>query len=192
MVIITTMTEERQFTTFDIMRALKIPRDDLQNWVKGGFIKPTVPSPGRGIPAKFTRSDIYGLALFIELLSHGLSRDQACFLANKYHASIRSSCVDDGFTYVEVKEPIDFIIFRYIVDEKGEKVIAPEILTSQDSQDQVVSLHSGRTVPAWDKKRYHGQGQIAEWDSLLVINYKKIRLKIDLALPEQLNHEAEK
>jgi len=62
--------DERTYSSFQIMRALGIERNDFQNWIKGGFIKPTVPSPGRGKPAIFTRQDVYRIGFFREFLEY--------------------------------------------------------------------------------------------------------------------------
>ena len=71
-----------EFTTFDIIKALGIPRERLQDWINRGFVKPSVPAEGKGTKAIFTRGDVYAVALFKSLLKIGFKRDEASKFIN--------------------------------------------------------------------------------------------------------------
>ncbi len=68
---------KKYFSTFDIERILKIRRDRLYEWLRGGFIKPTVKASGRGTKAAFIRDDLYRVQLFRMLLNLGMTRNLA-------------------------------------------------------------------------------------------------------------------
>lgn len=65
------------YSTLDIVRALNIPRERFRDWLDRGFIKPTIPSAGRGKSARFTRHDIYKIAFFRKIVDAGISRELA-------------------------------------------------------------------------------------------------------------------
>ena len=69
-----------EFSTLDIVKALKIPRERLRDWMNQGFVKPTIPAEGQGTKAVFTRTDVYLLALFRHLVNSGFKRDMAAFI----------------------------------------------------------------------------------------------------------------
>ena len=56
------------FSTLDIVKALRIPRERLRDWMNNGFVVPTILSQGQGTKAVFTRGDIYLVALFVVAL----------------------------------------------------------------------------------------------------------------------------
>ena len=66
-----------EFSTLDIVKALEIPREKLKEWMKRGFIRPTIPASGQGIKAVFTRADVYAVSLFEELIKKGFKREIA-------------------------------------------------------------------------------------------------------------------
>ena len=73
-----------EFTTFDIIKALKIPRERLREWMKLGFIKPTIDADGQGTKSIFTRQDTYRVELFSQLLKMGFQRKLASKFIESY------------------------------------------------------------------------------------------------------------
>jgi hypothetical protein len=65
------------YSTFDVARILNIQVPRIQEWIRLGFIFPSQASSGRGSKALFSRQDLYGIRLFIELLDSGLNRADA-------------------------------------------------------------------------------------------------------------------
>jgi DNA-binding transcriptional MerR regulator len=74
-----------EFTTFDIIKALKIPRERLREWMKLGFIKPTIAADGQGTKALFSRQDAYRVELFRRLIQIGLQRKLAAQFIESYN-----------------------------------------------------------------------------------------------------------
>lgn len=72
------------FSTFEIIKALNIPRERLREWMKLGFIKPTQAADGQGTRAIFTRQDAYRVELFRRLLQMGLQRKLAAQFVESY------------------------------------------------------------------------------------------------------------
>lgn len=68
---------EDLYSTLDIVKALDIPRERLRDWMIRGFIKPSLPSTGKGTIAVFTKADVFGVALFGKLLEKGFKREMA-------------------------------------------------------------------------------------------------------------------
>ena len=68
---------EDLYSTLDIVKALNIPRERLRDWMTRGFIKPSLPSTGKGTIAIFTKADVFGVALFGKLLEKGFKREMA-------------------------------------------------------------------------------------------------------------------
>ena len=174
---------EQTFSSFEIMRALHIEKEKLRDWIERGFIRASKPSPGRGKPAAFSVKDIYGLALFMELLSYGFSRERASHLADTYRHSIEvdvSDVDEDGniaeFWTLDDQYAADFILFHRKTDFDGNPIINARTLTNDKER---ISLRTGwptakNIKPEAEIKKY--------WDSLLIINYKKIRDMVDEAL----------
>ena len=76
---------QNEFTTFDIIKALEIPRERLREWMKLGFIKPTQEADGKGTKAIFTKQDCYRVELFRQLLQMGLQRKLASQFIESYN-----------------------------------------------------------------------------------------------------------
>jgi hypothetical protein len=172
---------ETTFSSFEIMRALLIEKEKLRDWIDRGFIKASKPSPGRGKPAAFSVKDIYGLALFMELINHGFPRERAAYMVERYHfATEYEDFTGDGETAV-FEEPADFILFRRETDNQGNLIIKAITIQSDNS---VISLLSGEDVSCFDNgiiEKIKSQ-KPRDWNSMLVINYKKIREAVDEAL----------
>ena len=66
------------FSTLEIARILGIHRDCILEWIKRGFIPPSIQKArGHGTQNVYSRWDVYGIALFSALLKNGWSRDKA-------------------------------------------------------------------------------------------------------------------
>lgn len=69
---------EKAYSTFDVMRILEIDRECLREWVKRGYIVPSIQqSSGRGTKALFSRTDLFRIAIFQKAVQSGLSRGLA-------------------------------------------------------------------------------------------------------------------
>lgn len=73
------------FTTFDIIDKFELNRERLRDWINRGFVKPSVQvSCGPGTKNLFSRFDLYGIKLFIHLLTRGFSRDYASKISGNF------------------------------------------------------------------------------------------------------------
>jgi hypothetical protein len=71
------------YSTIDIENRLGINRERLRVWTSSGYIEPSVPSPGQGLRAEFSREDVLKVCLFDELLRIGLKRAEAGGMVSK-------------------------------------------------------------------------------------------------------------
>ena len=76
--------EHHEFSTFDIVKKLKIPRERLKDWMSQGFIEPTTPAEGKGTKAIFTLLDVYCLMLFKQILTFGIDRKTAAEFITRF------------------------------------------------------------------------------------------------------------
>jgi len=79
-----------EFSTFDIVKALKIPRERLREWMNRLYIRPTMPPQGQGKKAVFSRQDVYDVQLFRQLVDFGIERDTAQHHVKFYHDRMKT------------------------------------------------------------------------------------------------------
>jgi hypothetical protein len=73
---------ERDYTTFDIIRALNIPRERLRHWLEEGLVHPSIQkAKGVGDKALFSYQDVVAIALMANLIDIGFSKLHACIMA---------------------------------------------------------------------------------------------------------------
>ena len=69
---------QSEFTTPEIEKSLHIRRDRMKEWIKKGYIVPSVQKgAGRGTKHIFSRDDVYAVFLYRELIEQGISRKLA-------------------------------------------------------------------------------------------------------------------
>jgi len=125
---------EDLYSTLDIVKALNIPRERLRDWMIRGFIKPSLPSTGKGTIAVFTKADVFGVALFGKLLEKGFKREMAAeyiemVLSQNIYKALNfilfKSVIRNGKRVVEIEEQIGKSSLKVEIDEKGNaKVIS--------------------------------------------------------------------
>ena len=163
-----------EFSTFDIIKALEIPRERLKDWMNKEFIRPSVPAKGQGTKAVFTLLDVYSVALFTQLITlFGVHRKFAANFVErfKWEATIRGSNGEDVTSF----------ILRYTAGDDGETTFDA---MSLEEGYYAFDLKYGRTVsydphgdkpinPIDDKVRYVGA---------IVINFSETREAVKAAL----------
>ncbi len=170
------------YSSFEIMRALHIAKETFRDWIDRGFIKASQPSRGRGRAAGFTVKDIYGIALFMRLISLGFPRDLASKMVDKYRYSSEVTLpvqVDPGvekMAKLDAPWPAEYILFRRSVDKNGNDLMEVETIVGQDP---AISLRSGgemldRLDPKKEKSRL--------WQTIIILNYQLVRDEVDEAL----------
>ncbi|MBW1851638.1 MAG: MerR family transcriptional regulator [Deltaproteobacteria bacterium] len=125
---------EDLYSTLDIVKALNIPRERLRDWMTRGFIKPSLPSTGKGTIAIFTKADVFGVALFGKLLEKGFKREVAAeyiemVLSQNLYKAINlilfKSVIRDGKRVVDIEGQIGKGPLKVEIDKKGNaKVIS--------------------------------------------------------------------
>ena len=125
---------EDLYSTLDIVKALNIPRERLRDWMIRGFIKPSLPSTGKGTIAVFTKADVFGVALFGKLLEKGFKREMAAeyiemVLSQNIYKALNfilfKSLIRDGKRVVEIEGQMGKSSLKVEIDEKGNaKVIS--------------------------------------------------------------------
>ena len=180
---------KNEFSTLDIVKALKIPRERLRDWMNRSFIKPSVPAEGQGTKAIFTLQDGYGVKLFQALIENGFSREAASSFVKKFM---------DPETYLKAKIgnkdlvtlPTDYLILNISADtNKVDRMTPLNAGLEEDSNyAPIIDLKSGITWVSAEfrdlveRKRTGRTEMKSEWIFLHVINFKAIREKVDEAL----------
>ncbi len=145
---------EATHRTSDIVTALGIDRGRFREWIDGGFIEPTVPSPGQGAAALFTVDDAKAIKLFDILVSDGLDRAAAA----------------DVLRWLSERECVEFLGIARSKEQPG-----PEIFAIGPDTNSL----SLRNIPfASDCAEIPMEG----WDSLRLINLSKIFADVVTAL----------
>ena len=157
---------EDLYSTLDIVKALNIPRERLRDWMTRGFIKPSLPSTGKGTIAIFTKADVFGVALFGKLLEKGFKREMAAeyiemVVGQKLYGSLNfilfKSVIRDDKRVIDVEYQIGKGPLKVEIDKKGNaKVISGSF---EDPIDE-------------------------EWEDIHILNVEKLRNEVDAALTD--------
>jgi hypothetical protein len=91
-----------EFSTFDIVKALVIPRERLREWMNRSYIRPATPTQGQGKKAVFTRQDVYSVQLFRRLVDFGIDRDIARHYVKFYQERMKTD-----------NEQLKYMVIRY-------------------------------------------------------------------------------
>jgi len=149
---------KQTFTTFDIIKALGIDRERLRQWLDRGLVRPSIErSEGRGTRNIFSRWDVYGIALFKQLLERGVSRTQAARLAAAFM----------GGAGVSPAAFVHAVGCRFVIFERTAK---PE------GGDEMKARFLGS-----DKWSVTGD-DIRPWDDALIVNFAKLQREVDQRL----------
>lgn len=190
-----------EYSTLDIVKALEIPRERLRDWMNKGFIKPTIPAEGQGTRAVFTRSDVYAVALFQNLIEVGFKRSQASdfiYKLEKIGGTERTNLIMCPIVRVG-EEPMRHVVPDYRVPKfKAVQRIKGVPQTKRDpkrsgfkweSEDIKVlgqGLHFVNSIKYLELAFFNSDGVPEyggeEWEHLHIINFKGIRKKVDFAL----------
>jgi hypothetical protein len=153
-----------EFSTFDIIKALGIPRERLRQWQVRSFIKPTIPAEGQGTKAVFTLLDVYGVALFRSLLENGFSRAMAGDYVKQFIAQEEGEPDHQKTAYILFRESV----------KNGEKVIS--VLTFARG-DWKIDLET--SAVEWNEIKIEADKY---WRTIYIVNFETLRNEIDAAL----------
>jgi hypothetical protein len=155
------------FSTLDIVKALKIPRERLREWTTRSFIKPQRPASGKGTKAIFSLWEVYGVALFLRLVEHGFDRKFA------------AKCVAGFLEKIDLKNSdVAYIGFRFpaLHDKTG-------MTTLFYSADWKLDWRPIMAIPVQIPESDPGFFVYSEeWEQIHMINFKKLRAEVDASL----------
>jgi len=114
-----------EFSTFDVVRILRIGISRLVHWMRGEFIPPGEDRPwGRGYKTAFSTHDLYNIALFKTCMDFGFTRkfakmcwqdvewDKAGEKDYEYILITKGDYLTFAVHLVEFKEIVDGIIIE--------------------------------------------------------------------------------
>jgi hypothetical protein len=164
---------KKRFSTFDITKALGIPRERLKDWMNNGFIVPTEPAHGKGTKAGFTITDIYGVALFQDLIEKGLKREIAATFVKH-------------FIKGENIEKTDHILFRY--ERRGGHIEIRSMTVETgpwaiDLETGAIGFHDRKgRVPFRPFDPRELRGEKIDYNHLHIVKFRKLRERVNQAL----------
>jgi len=179
------------YTTFQIIKALNIPRERLKDWMEKGFVKPSLQqAQGKGTKALFSLLDVYSLALFKHLIEEcHFSRDAASRFSSMWLDYIYN------FPYEHGKEISDREISDLL---SNELIFISEMETdSIYPSDKEKEEKKGERKMIYSPFSFHGKGEDFlksitnhltpfvennRWEDIHIVNFKRIREQVDTAL----------
>ena len=151
------------YTTFEVVKKMGIRQERLREWIDRGFIIPSIQkAQGRGTKNIFSRDDLYKLGLFQYLLSISLSRKRAAEIVKYLYLSQPYLSFEPGTVVINLRE---------------EGLTMPYL-------DGKMTFDSIRIEPKGEAIELSFKGDFDEIDSYVVINFSKIKRRVDTAFPE--------
>ena len=176
------------YTTFQIIKALNIPRERLKDWMEKGFVKPSLQQArGKGTKALFSLLDVYSLAIFKHLIEEcHFSRDSASHLSSLWLDYIYNFPYEQGkeisdrqisdllsneLIFISDREP-DFI-YPADKEKKGERKMIYSPFSFHGKGEDFLKSITNHLTPFVEKNT---------WEDIHIVNFKIIREKVDAAL----------
>lgn len=157
------------YRTLGLCKALKIKRERFRDWVKAGYIKPTLPAIGQGSKAGFTIGDLYATALFKKMTDTGFKRELSADIVSKFSGVVSGN-------------PIEFIQYLVCIlrtnPENGEQDIKVIMTFSGDGRDTLDLNINSKTMKFDVPTDTDGLG----WEGMFMFNIVQLRQSVDLAL----------
>jgi len=141
-----------ELSTFDVMKILGLERERLREWMHYDFITITQKAMGRGTKAIFNLLDVYNVAIFKNLVDAGINRNKAKIYMKNKK---ELNCYEDA------KE------LKYILFFEGDSYESFQI-----SKEKHIDLDELGNFSDPNES----------WNLGIVINFKKLRDKIDRAI----------
>ena len=182
-------TPQSTYTTFFIKEKLGIKVDRLKDWMKRGYIIPSIKeADGTGTKNIFSLDDLYLIKLFEYLADKkGFSRSDAeqrirsikiyLNVADDYDRIKKTKLNDEGLKKIRDKwkdlSKIDFLVFYWIEDEKE---VSKTLNTPLKVDAVILQKESANESPEIDWEGFFKS------DDILIVNFKKIRKQVDTAV----------
>lgn len=175
-----------EFSTFDLGKALGLPWARLREWINREYV-PCKRAKGKGDKTIFTRADVYAVELFNSLLGSGFSRNVAGMLVKHFlkqyeDAELKATAfiifrVNDGPRDPIIK--VDRVTSPYLSNKHQKPSVKLDIETGMPERFQ-----EGKMEPPidWSDSEDFSKYWPKTWDRILLVNFQKIREKVDKAL----------
>lgn len=162
---------KKEFSTLEVVKALKIDRERLRDWMTRSFIVPSVSADGKGTKAIFTVHDIYGIELFRFLLNAGLSRSSAASYVNFFMKKDKAGRTKTAY-------------IKFMVDTEGKVSLAQTLPEGDWKHDYKTGLTTEGSEDAKTRSHEPENEFIAnqKWGIVQIIYFEQLRQKVDLAL----------
>ena len=155
---------EDLYSTLDVVQALNIPRERLRDWMIRGFIKPSLPSTGKGTISIFTKVDVFGVALFEKLLEKGFKREVA--------AEYIKIVVSQNLCRV-----LNFILFKFVIRD-GQRVIDVEYQIGDGSLKVEIDEKGNAKISMGPFEKPITE----EWEDIHILNIGNLFKEVGVAL----------
>lgn len=190
---------DRTYSTFDITRALGIPRERLRDWMSKGFIVPSVPAAGQGTRAEFTYADVLIVALFRQLIEKGFQRETASNLIGSLKIKFEMTMLirEKRSSWAAVFRRSSFLgkehTEAFFIEEPGDNVII-DLLTGYTLVQRDYEKYKIRLLERHIQEDAENEGkeyfpredyeitELEYWDDILIVNLKKLKREVDMAL----------
>ena len=163
-----------KYSTLYVAKVLGIDRERLRAWLLKEYFEPTLPSLGRGTRIGFSRSDIYGIALFKLLVEIGIKREIVSQLVGKWIGSTEVGMGPDDagmfgkstyFMYGKVMRGGEEEYFsRFHIDGSGQGIMNMGLYPDKLQMEK---------LPA---------DMVGNWSYINIVNLAQIRQEIDEAM----------
>ncbi len=167
------------YSTLDIQKALKIPRERFRSWEKEGFVTPTTPADGQGTRASYTLDKVYCIALFQSLLNRGFARKVAARLVNSFW----EKAFDIFNEYpIKTETKVTFVAFGFLSNDKNEEPFVSTIEEFEESHGSIrfdEETISGPMVSTTGRPR-----EKTYWKHLHIVNVKRLIEEVNSALED--------
>jgi len=140
--------------------------------MKEGFIRPTVPAKGQGTKAVFRRHDIYGVALFNDLLGAGFRREIAATQMRQFSRMFHKN--------------YELVLYRQIPLPGGFMMHCSPVILTGNNNFAVMAGEASFTGDVGDTREIteamKSIDDIGEWDTFFVVHMGRLKSKVDTQL----------
>lgn len=165
------MKRDDKYTSLQVCRALKITKERMRDLLDRGFIAPTYASPGQGRPAFFTRSDVYGIKLFLHLVDdRKISRESASVFIKYWDAQLKKLSEKNPESLWKVFGQQLWFLIERVKDKDNIGVIPVTFTVSSDKLFDEMLL------------KFKGIVANKKWDDIIIVNMEKLIKAVDLQL----------
>lgn len=163
-----------KFNTKEVQDVLELPRERLRSWMTAGFIIPSVrKSKVQGKKNKFSRIDVYGIALFKHLVEDlKLKRDSAAYHMTEWLEKVKSTGAPHPQSAASV---YNVLIFT----KKRDEIISCSALSLLMPSENVSFENYMATMAAVQR-----EVQDQPWTDILAVNLQSIINEVEKKLSD--------